>query len=103
MHNGARAAVVNRTHRVVREQALARKEHKKRTRSLWLPIAICSPLLLIVCYGIYEAFETGEYSPTGVADGSGQLLLLMVWLLPITVFLIGITWFRRMRAQQERN
>jgi hypothetical protein len=100
----ARASVVNRTHRVVREQALAMREQRSRSRSLWLPIAICSPLLLLVCYAIYDSLETGEFSPTGVADGSGQLFLLMIWLLPVTAFLVGLVLFRlgRNRSQQER-
>ena len=38
----ARASLVNRTHRVVRERAQVMADRRSRIRSLWLPIAVCS-------------------------------------------------------------
>ncbi|HEY5213392.1 MAG TPA: hypothetical protein VIJ38_10285, partial [Acidobacteriaceae bacterium] len=51
--SGARAVVVNRTHRVVREQALTLREQKQKSRSLWVPLAIVSILLVVTCYAIW--------------------------------------------------
>ena len=50
-NTAARAVVVNRTHRVVREQALEMQQNKQRSRSLWVPLGICSTLLLVMCLG----------------------------------------------------
>ena len=41
-NGNARASVVNRTHRVIREQALDMREQKERKRSLWVPLTIFS-------------------------------------------------------------
>ena len=46
MATGARSVVVNRTHRVVREQALTMREQKSKSRSLWVPLAISSILMV---------------------------------------------------------
>ena len=100
----ARASVVNRTHRVVRDQALSMRQRRDRSRSLWLPIAIASPLLLLVCYAMWDMLEGYEIVPNGIPDASGQLFLLMLWVLPVTAFLVGLAWLRRGRSRsgQER-
>ena len=46
----ARASIVNRTHRVVRERAMELQQRKKSRRELVLPLLICSAVLFLVCY-----------------------------------------------------
>ena len=46
-HN-ARAAIVNRTHRVVRERALAMQTRKRAERDLLVPCLVCSVVLLLM-------------------------------------------------------
>ena len=93
----ARAAVVNRTHRVVREQALTMREQKRRSRSLWIPLGICSILLLVICYAVWGMLDGYDLTPNGVPDASDQMVVLLLWFLPVTAALLGMAWFRRGR------
>lgn len=97
----ARSEVVNRTHRVVRDQALRMREHRSRTRSLWVPLAICSALLLVLCYAIWGVLDAYDLTPTGIPDASDQVLLLLLWSLPVTAVALGLVWYRRGRGSHE--
>jgi hypothetical protein len=102
MNFTARASVVNRTHRVVREQALVMREQKQRSRSLWIPLGIFSMLLMGLCYAVWAVLEGyDELSPNGVPDSSDQLFLLLLWSLPVTAVLLGLVWFQRERGQSN--
>lgn len=96
---GARAGVVNRTHRVVREQALTLREQKQKSRSLWVPLAIISVLMMVTCYAIWGIMDGYELTPNGVPDASDQLLILMLWSLPVTAMVLGLWWFKRGRGR----
>ncbi|HVG26579.1 MAG TPA: hypothetical protein VM865_03150 [Acidobacteriaceae bacterium] len=95
--SAARAQVVNRTHRVIRERALNMREQRKRSRSLWAPVGICSCLLLVICYAVWGVLDGYDVTPSGVPDASDQVLLLLVWSLPMTAFVLGMVWIRRGR------
>ncbi len=97
LHGAARAQVVNRTHRVVREQALTMREHRSRKRSLWAPVIISSSLLLIICYAAWGMMDGYDITPTGIPDASDQMMILLLWSLPVTAFLLGFVWIRRGR------
>ena len=99
LHGAARAQVVNRTHRVVREQALTMREHRSRKRSLWAPIIISSSLLLILCYAAWGMMDGYDITPTGIPDASDQLMILLLWSLPVTAFLLCLVWLRRGRGR----
>ncbi|MBB5065001.1 hypothetical protein [Granulicella mallensis] len=102
MNFTARASVVNRTHRVVREQALVMREQKQRSRSLWVPLGIFSMLLMGLCYAVWAVLEGyDELAPNGVPDASDQLFLLLLWSLPVTAVLLGLAWFQRDRGQSN--
>ena len=101
LQGGARAQVVNRTHRVVREQALTMREQQSRKRSLWAPIIICSSLLLVICYAVWGMMDGYDATPTGIPDASDQLMILMLWSLPVTAVLLGLVWFRRGRSRSN--
>jgi len=97
LDGNARAQLVNRTHRVVREQALEMREQRSRKRSLWVPVAICSSMLLIICYAVWGMMDGYDITPTGIPDASDQLLILLLWSLPVTAFVLGLVWIRRGR------
>jgi hypothetical protein len=96
---GARAAVVNRTHRVVREQALHMREQKQQRRSLWVPLAICSILLVVICYAVWGVLDGYDLTPNGVPDASDQMVILLLWSLPVTALVLGLVWFKRGRGR----
>ena len=94
----ARASVVNRTHRIVREQALTMREQRRRSRDLLAPLGISSALLLVICYAIWGVMAGYDLTPNGVPDASDQVLLFLVWSLPVSVVVLGLAWLRRRRG-----
>jgi RsiW-degrading membrane proteinase PrsW (M82 family) len=97
----ARSHVVNRTHRVIRDQALAMQAQKKRSRSLWVPLMISSGLLAAICYAVWSVMAGYDLTPTGVPDASDQVFLLLLWPLPVTVVVLGMIWIRRSRGRHN--
>ena len=101
MASGARSAVVNRTHRVVREQALSMREQKSKTRSLWVPLTISSILMVAICYAIWGMLDGYDLTPNGIPDASDQLMILLLWSLPVTAAVMGLVWFKRARTRSD--
>lgn len=101
----AGATVVNRTHRVVRARARSIAARKSRARSLWVPLGVCSALLLVLCSAIWSVLEQNEIAPNGIPDASGQLFVVMMWFLPLSTALLALVWFRmaRRRAGDENT
>ena len=93
--NGARAEVVSRTHRVIRDEAMKMQEQRKVSRGLLAPLFICSAMLLVICYAIWAVTAGYDLTPTGVPDASDQVLLLLLWSLPVTVVVLALIWLRR--------
>lgn len=101
--DAARAPVVNRTHRIVREQAMNMRAQRSRTRSLWIPLAICSTLMLVICYAVWALMAGYDLTPTSIPDASDQMpLVLLLWSLPVAAVALGLVWFRR-GGQQENT
>lgn len=98
-NGAARAAVVNRTHRIVREQAMSMRAQRDRSRSLWAPLAISSALLLVICYAVWAVMAGYDLTPTTVPDASDQMVLLLLWSLPVTAVALGLIWLRRNRGR----
>jgi len=103
LHGTARAQVVNRTHRVVREQALVMREQQERKRSLWAPLLICSSMMLIICYAVWGMMDGYDVTPTGIPDASDQMMILVLWSLPVTAFVLGLVWIRRGRNRANNE
>jgi hypothetical protein len=96
----ARASVVNRTHRVVRERAKTIAAQRSRARSLWIPLAVCSALLVIICTAVWSALEAYDVTPGGVPDASNQFLVLCLWFLPVSMALLAVVLFQRTRKRE---
>ena len=101
MATGARSVVVNRTHRVVREQALSMREQKSKTRSLWVPLGISSILMVAICYALWGILDGYDLTPNGIPDASDQLMILLLWSLPVTAAVLGLVWFKRARTRSD--
>ncbi len=99
--DGARGGVVNRTRRVVREQALTMREQKSKSRSLWVPLTISSILMVAICYAIWRMLDGYDLTPNGVPDASDQLMILLLWSLPVTAVILGMVWFKRARTRSD--
>jgi hypothetical protein len=101
--NGARGRVVNRAHRVVREQALSMREQRSKSRSLWVPVTISSILMIAICYAIWGLLDGYDLTPNGVPDASDQLMVLLAWSLPVTAAVLGMVWFKRARGRSDHE
>ena len=99
---GARSVIVNRTHRVVRDEALRMQAQRTHRRSLWAPLGICSVLLMVICYAVWSVLAEYDITPTSIPDASDQvLLLLLMWSLPVAAVALGLVWFRRARGYEN--
>lgn len=96
----ARASVVNRTHRVVRERAKTMAAQRSLVRSLWIPLAVCSSLLVIICTAVWSALEAYDVTPGGVPDASNQFLVLCLWFLPVSMSVLAVVLFQRARKRE---
>jgi len=100
-NTAARASVVNRTHRVVRARAGAIAARRSRTRSLWIPVAVFSALLLIICTAAWNGFDQYDVNPNGILDASNQFLVLFLWFFPVSMALLAVVLFRRARKRVD--
>jgi hypothetical protein len=95
----ARASIVNRTHRVIRAEALTMREQKTKSRSLWVPLVLFSSLMLVICYAIWAMLDSYDLVPNGVPDATDQMILFLLWSLPVTALIVGLVWFKRGRGR----
>jgi hypothetical protein len=96
----ARASVVNRTHRVVRERAKTMAARRSQVRSLWIPMGVCSSLLIIICTAVWNVLDQYDVTPSGVPDASNQFLVLCLWFLPVSMVLLAVVLFQRARKRE---
>jgi hypothetical protein len=102
----ARAAVVNRTHRVIRERATAMQARKRTVRDLMVPVAICCALLLVIATAVWAVADEGLAGWEGGlwkrvlqfgGDAGNSVSILLIWFLPLTVITAAIVLLRRNR------
>lgn len=103
VHATARACLVNRTHRVVRERARMLQARRSRTRSLWLPLLISGGLLGLVVFAVWSILDQYEATPIGLPDASAQMFVLTLWCLPVSVGILAVVWIRRGSAKADRG
>lgn len=99
----AQASRVNRTHRVVRERAKLIQARRSRVRSLWIPMTVCSALMVIFCSAIWSVLDEYELAPIGIPDSRYQIFVLLLWFFPVSASLLGMVWFRRSRNHLEEE
>ncbi len=108
---GARSTLVNRTHRVVRERAAVLQTQRNRARSLMLPLAICSILLVLTCFALwtglyqYQATESVQADVAGLSasDVNNHFLVVLLWFVPVSLTLMAALWLRHTRRSSERE
>lgn len=98
---GARAAVVNRTHRVVRERAEKMAARRSHVRGLWAPVAVSSALLVMLAIAVWTVLSQYDMNPIGIPDASNQLFVLLLWFVPVSMALLAVVLFRRIRRRGE--
>jgi hypothetical protein len=102
----ARAGVVNRTHRVVRQRAKAMQARRSRARGLLVPMIICSALLLLMVFamwsGLYQNPAIADLLQTDVAalaamDASNHYMVALLWFVPAGLAVLATVLYRRTR------
>ena len=84
------------------------REQRKRRRSLWIPFAIVSPILLSICYSLWTYALNIETAPgastaDSMPDTNYQFYLVLMWSLPITVGLLALVWKLRSSNSSENG
>ncbi len=106
----ARAAIVNRTHRVIRERATAMQARKRTVRDLVVPCVICSVLLLLIAVAVWTVADEGlsgwedgfwkrvlEFG----SDAGSSISILLVWFLPLSVVMAAVVLLRKNRTHSH--
>ena len=94
----ASAVMVNRTHRIVRERAKTLQARKKTLRELIVPLGVSAGLLAAVVFAIWTVLDEYDIAPTGLPDASQQILVFLMWCLPISAAMLAVVLFRRSGA-----
>lgn len=104
----AHGKVVNRTHRVVRQRAQTMRANQLKSRSLVLPMIVCSTVMIVLFYAFWRLLEQYESLSQEAAQvvippsASGHhLFFILLWFLPASIALLAMVWFRRTRNQSD--
>ena len=93
--------MVNRTHRVdSRERAKTMQARRSFVRSLAVPLAVFSGILIVICTAVWTVLDEYELAPTGIPDASQQMFVLMIWCLPLSAVLLALVLFGRSRSRR---
>jgi hypothetical protein len=98
MNTAADHVVVGRTQRLVRERVTDSQSQRRMLRSLWLPLMVCSSMVIMIAYSAWTVLEQWN---TMMADGAEfnsanntPMLILTLWFLPLTMGVMVMIWFR---------
>ena len=97
----ASASMVNRTHRIIRERAANIQAQKSRFRGLVFPLVISAGLLLAVVCAAWVMLDEYDIVPIGLPDASQQLLVFILWCLPISAAVLVIVAVRRVGQKAD--
>ena len=103
LSTGASADRVNRTHRVVRERAKTLAARRSKIRSLWLPVVLFSSLLVAICCAVWMVLDEYEVVAAGSQVASYQVLVPVLWSIPVSAALLAVVWFRQSRSDVSRR
>ena len=102
-NTAASAELVNRTHRVVRERARTMQARRSKMRSLWIPLLVSGGTLAAIVSAIWSILGQDELVPTGLPDANQQMLVLLMWCLPVSALLLAVVLYRRSNAHSDNG
>jgi cytochrome c-type biogenesis protein CcmH/NrfF len=44
-----------------------------------------------------------DITPNGIPDADDQLVVLLLWSLPVTALLLAMVWLRRIRSRRDNH
>lgn len=101
--SAASAALVNRTHRIVRQRAKTIEARRSKLRSLWIPLMVSGGLLAVIVSAIWTVLDGYEMTPIGLPDANQQLLVLALWCLPVSALLLAVVWMKREDSRADNG
>jgi hypothetical protein len=60
---------------------------------------ICSLLLMVLCYSVWYMLDGYDLTPNGIPDASDQVILFLIWTIPVIAAAVGMIWFKRERER----
>jgi len=103
MDVGASHTVVGRTQRLMRERVRSNEMQKRSLRSLWLPLLVCSAMVMMIAHSAWALVEQWnvliEDSAESFPANSTPLLILTLWFMPLTMGVLVMLWFQRGRKR----
>lgn len=99
----ASAHTVNRTHRIIRERARSLQARRSLLRSLWFPLAVYSGLVVVLCAAVWSVLDQYDLEPNGMPDPSQQMIVLIMWCLPLSAILLAVVGYRRKGNQADET
>ena len=97
----ARASMVNRTHRVVRQRAREMQANRSHLRGLFLPLLLCSTLMLTLVFAVWMLLDQYDLVSSELPPSIHHFFMLLLWFLPVSAGLVAMVWFRRSRNQAD--
>jgi hypothetical protein len=81
---------------------------RSEARSLWIPLAVCSALLIMLSSSIWSLLAQydvtpNDVNPIGAPDASNQFLVLLMWFLPMSMAVLALVMFRRARKRADNE
>ncbi len=52
-------------------------------------------------HAVWSLLDQYELAPTGIPDASNQMLVFLLWFLPVTAALLAAAWVRRTRSRSQ--
>ena len=94
MEPASRVAMVNRTHRVVRERARSIQTSRTQMRSLLLPMVLCSVLMILLFGALWALLDQEDLVASELPASTHHFLMMLLWFVPVSGALIAMVWFR---------
>ena len=60
-------------------------------------------MLAFIVSAIWTILEQDELIPTGLPDANQQMLVLMMWCLPVSVLLLAVVLYRRGKESRDNG
>ena len=102
-NGNARASIVNRAHRVVRAEAMVLREQREKKRGLWIPLMLFSSLMVAMCYAVWNTLDSYDLVTNGMPEAREQMMLFLLWFVPVTALVVGLVWFKRVRGRSNNG
>ncbi len=101
MTSAERSAIVNRTHRVVRERARSIQANRTQMRGLLLPMLLCSTLMILLFGALWALLDQDDLIASELPASTHHFLVMLLWFVPVSGALIAMVWFRLSRDMAD--